>query len=151
MQTSALRAGSLGCIREGTWLLSPAPPGSCPVGGGTLQGRPPLGPHESTASHAVKSWVGFGRWKGESLKTLSWLFFCQLGHQSACQVSQHRAWADNLGKPGLSTWPTVFSLVFGTPWPPERMRRGPSVVAEPGSRTGREKPEGSSPIVLPGP
>lgn len=57
-------AGSPGRAGEGAWLLSPAPPGSCPVGGGSLQGRPPLGPHESTASHAVKSWVGSSGRKG---------------------------------------------------------------------------------------
>lgn len=79
----------------------------------------------------------------ESLKTLSWVFLCQLGHQRACQVSQpqHRAWTDNLGKPGLSTWPVVFGLVLGPPRPPEKMRTGPGVVAETGPRLGRETPE----------
>lgn len=47
-------------------LLSPALPGSCPMGGGTLQGSPPLGPHESTASHAVRNWVGSSGWRGKA-------------------------------------------------------------------------------------
>lgn len=37
-------------------------------------GQAPTGPHESTASHAVKSWVGSSGRKGESLKTLPWPF-----------------------------------------------------------------------------
>lgn len=88
------RGRSLAALSGPTWLL--------PRGW-----RPPLGPHESTASHALKSWVGSGGRKGESLETLSRPFVSRaLG---ACQVSppQGRAWAAGLGEPGLQPAPQV--------------------------------------------
>lgn len=94
-QAPALSRGrSLAALSGPTWLL--------PRGW-----RPPLGPHESTASHALKSWVGSGGRKGESLETLSRLFVS--GAPGAYQVSlpQGRAWAAGLGKPGLQPAPQL--------------------------------------------
>lgn len=49
----------------------PSPTWSLPCGWTRPVGQAPTRACESTASHAVKSWVGSSGWKGESLRTLA--------------------------------------------------------------------------------
>lgn len=96
-QAPALSRGrSLAALSGPTWLL--------PVGGGTLQSRPPPGPHESTASHAPKSWgVVGGRGKpGDPVSAV-----CQPGTGCLSGVPAPGQGLGGLEEPGLQPAPQL--------------------------------------------
>lgn len=111
-QAPALSRGrSLAALSGPTWLL--------PVGGGTLQSRPPLGPHESTASHALKSWgVVGGRGKpGDPVSAV-----CQPG--TVCLSGVPAPEQGLGGRPWGTRAPTCSSALY---------------AAHPGLQTGRRQ------------
>lgn len=120
----------------------PSPTWSLPCGWRRPARQAPTRACESTASHAVKSWVGSSGWEGESLGTLAWPLVSWVTDMSArCPSPGTEPGLTVLGnqcsQPG--PWSSAWYL-FGPPRLPERVRIRPE-VAEPGSGLRREMPE----------